>query len=81
MNDDRVMVKPPIVTVGCGYGGCRCGKSCCTCKTHCGSAYCNKKSEDEAKQRNEKIGCLETEIKSRKRELAGLKEKDDGIYS
>jgi hypothetical protein len=66
------MAKPPMVTLGCSSNGCRCGKSCCTCKTHCGSAYCNKKSKDQANLRNKRIGCLETEIKSHERELAGL---------
>jgi len=66
--------KPPRRTPGCCIrGGCHCGLSCCTCKTHCGRDYCNKKSKHEIDQRNNRIAELPDEINKLRRELSGLK--------
>jgi len=64
------MRKPPIRYC---LSVCHCGMSCCSCKTHCGRPYCNKKSKDEIKQRNDRIQVLTTSIKRDRSELAGLK--------
>jgi len=65
------MRKPPRNY--CGYGMCRCGMSCCTCKTHCDRPYCNKKSQDEITRRNERIQDLTISIERDRNELSGLK--------
>jgi len=69
------MRKPPMSSPGCAFR-CHCGLSCCTCKVHCNRSYCNKKSWDETKKRNDRIRVLAIRIKSDRSELAALKKQE-----